>query len=336
MRRTSSPSRQAFTLIELLVVISIIGVLAALTAGAVFRLRGAQSVNNTEATLSKIHLRMAARWSAIIDQAKKDVPTLLIDRCGGDKDRATALWTQAVLKNEFPMTVAEANAIVSFGSDPTLTLRPRKIFTTVPAFSPANPAAESAALIYLAISQAGNKGVNAGMDGLEGQTAAIPISATPGAATVTVFKDSWGNPITFMRHASGGEINGPPYTRAGTVKVAGTYTLTVNNMLDPLAKLSTWSPPVPAMNDNPWLYLKTLDTSSMPLNNYTYMHNQLRMGGLPTTGFASFPDIAYGNNTIPTVISYGPGYKYPAAFPAWNNDNNLLSYRLRKEGDRGN
>ncbi|MGL6076442.1 MAG: type II secretion system protein [Fimbriiglobus sp.] len=351
MRMSKPQKRSGFSLIELLVVISLIALLAGLVASAVFRIKASQAINNTEATLGKVDRLLMARWSAVVDQAKSTVPASLVERCGNDKDRATALWTMACLKNEFPMTFAEANATINLGTDAIL--KPRAIFLKLvndSTLSSLTAEQQSAALIYVALTQSGNKGLNNGMDGLEGQTGQL----TPGS-NATVFKDSWGQPLIFQRHLTNDEINGVPYTRVSSTKVTvnGVQTLQIKNMLDPLSKLSTWKNNsgnvyTPANQNNPWLFLRTINpTMQSPamgptIDNLTYIHQQLRLGGLTATGFAAFPDIDHRTNTIPAFLSAGQNKSLGSAPHLGvttgddEGNDNLLSFRTRQEGARGN
>ena len=324
-RRSTAP-RRGFTLIEILVVISIIGILTAISAGALFRLRAAQTVNNTEGTLSKLHGLTMTRWSGIVDQAKKDVPASLVDRCGGDRERAIAVWTYATLKNEFPMTFLEAKATINFG--PGAVLLPRKIFTVAAnaTYTPAlTPEEESATLYYVGNTAAGNKGNVAGTDGSNQQTG----NTSPDGKGAPVYKDGWGNTILFLRHATSGEINGLPYSRPNKVNLGGTST-NVNNMLDPRGLISQW--PMPAVN--PWLALTTLDPAASQ-TNANYLNQQLTQG---LASFGGFPTIKTSENTVPTLVSAGPNKKFGTYldFTADDSADNLLSFRLRREGDKGN
>ena len=341
-RRHHSPRpRRGFSLIEILVVISIIGVLTAITAGAMFRIRASQTVSNTEGTLSKIDRLVMGRWSAVVDQAKRTVPVALVDRCGGDKERATALWTYATLKNEFPMTFLEAKATVNLGAG--VSLSPRGYFVKVangPAL--ASLEEESAALLYAGVNQSGNAGSAAGGDGLNQQVG----NTKPDGSGAAVYKDGWGGSVLFLRHASGGEINVPPYSHPNTITVsvpvagggAVQKQLNVVNILDPRGLISDWG----VVGSNPWLDQTTMDGLQ---KNSAYLKQEFERGlvSIPAPSRFRYQPLKSAENVIPTLVSsganklFGADYLDPA--PAAPNDqsaDNLLSYRLRREGDRGN
>ena len=69
-------TRRGFTAIELLIVVAIIGLLAAMTAGAVFRTLRSQDASYTEATLTKLASLLENHWSAVVDAAKRDYDSL--------------------------------------------------------------------------------------------------------------------------------------------------------------------------------------------------------------------------------------------------------------------
>ena len=313
-RRSTAPRpRRGFTLIEILVVIAIIGVLTAISAGALFRLRATQTVNNTEGTQSKLHGLMMTRWSAVLGQSKKTVPPALLVLCIEDKDRAASVWAYATLKNEFPTTFAEATTPINLGGG--VILQPRGIFKK---FALANPGItapdeQSAALFYVAITQGGNGGNAAGSDGSDQQTGTL-------AGGASVYKDGWGTHIAFVRNASFGEIGAPPYMRANTIQVPNasppplTVPFIVKNPLDPTGLLLL-------RPGNPW-------ASTAPTNSY-------RATMLTGLGLADFTNETF----LPTLVSAGANKKFGTNYfdvVADDSADNLLSYRLRREGDKGN
>ena len=70
--RIRRPHRAGFTLIELLVVIALIATLAALSAGAFFRVRAGQLKSASEATLVKLNTALDNRWKAIQESVNED------------------------------------------------------------------------------------------------------------------------------------------------------------------------------------------------------------------------------------------------------------------------
>src|SRR5262245_26870027 len=85
--------RPAFTLIELLVVIAIIAVLMALAVTGVFKMIDVQYQNNTETALRKINKIFADQWNKVINDAKKETPSLAaLALADGDPKRAQVIW----------------------------------------------------------------------------------------------------------------------------------------------------------------------------------------------------------------------------------------------------
>ena len=191
---TKPARRRGFTLIEILVVISLIAVLAALSVGALFRVRAAQQTNNTEGTLGKLDTLLMARWSAVLVNAKNP-PDLLIAYCDGDKERAVSLYTYAILKNEFPQSYAEVADITVGG----VSLKKRAVFNKVTLTTAANVNEESAALLYASLMETGTRGTANSTEGslrswspaLRHSGSATAIAPACAAACETTKRQPW-------------------------------------------------------------------------------------------------------------------------------------------------
>jgi prepilin-type N-terminal cleavage/methylation domain-containing protein len=320
--------RRGFTLVELLLVVALMAVLVALSTGAYFRIRASELVRATEATESKLNTLMDKRWTAIRDQADSDLKTgtpavgAVLQFAGNDKDRARTIWTYLKFKNEFPTTVTEACSPVTL---PTgfVVFQPRSVFTQQfggAGTTGTNTPEESAAVFYLALTATGNRGETVGPDGTQQQTGDVSVSVTPPSGTQAVktmraYMDSWGNPIMFVRMASTDEVNNSPY-----VRTTGSAN---KDFLDPLGKLLTPSASWTAPPSTP------SPTSMLDLFWAKVMQNHIKagMGTLNLETSYSVP----ARNWVPTVISMGPNKKWDGFF----DEDNIVSYRLRREGNRG-
>ena len=319
---TRQARRAGFTLVEMLVVISIIAILAAISVGAFFLVRGSSEKNAAEATLNKLHSTFDVKYKAVLDDAKKTVPDALVVACGNDKDRALVVWTLAKLKNEFPQTKAEATATYML---PGGKLAPRAVFaaaTTInltppPGYNPAdvaafNAAAVSSALMHAALTATGGGGTMGGSEGLQQQVGSAPNG-------VPYFRDSWGMPIGFLRDATNTEIQPPippsgaaspnSYFKANRAIVGGTP-FYVNTPFDPRARMV-----------------------DLPANiSYRKIYG-------PLLGMAAANPVEFNNfNRMPTFYSAGPNKEFgtnPVSLTQDESLDNLFSYRLRREGARG-
>lgn len=321
--------RGGFTLIELMVVIALIAVLAALAAGTFFRIQAAEYERATAATLVKMDSHLKTRWTAVVEDAKKTVPAEVLALAGGDKDRATAIWTYAKLQSEFPESFAEVGTLaapryIDLGQPAVPTparLTPKRVFLelTSKTYTPApTPDEQAAALFYTAINSTSVGGHSPQSDGLNNQTMTLSNG-------LVVYKDAWGTPITFRRWAQMPEMQGAPYLHANTIRVSqsgGGGQFAVNNPLDPLGKLLTRTPGT----ENPW---------GDPLNPY----RKACLALAPSPGnnpaginLADFPNA----NFLPTLISYGSNKKPGMLFGGDDDGNdNIFSFRLRNQGQRG-
>lgn len=343
MRRTRPTGRRAFTLVELLIVISLIAILAALSAGTLYRLRDSQNASVTEKTLDKLHSMLDTRWKVVIEDARKSVPDLLVAACGGDKDRAQVVWTYAKLKNEFPETYAEATTPVNFvalGIPATaLELKSRQVFvmaagTPTGAAGVTNLQLQSAALLYAALINTGGGGNAMSLEGTQQQVAT-------NAAGVTYFKDGWNKPIAFVRHAAGSqrgdEINSPPVSRPHKVKLL-TPAPSGPPMIREVDVYATFDPAGRFIPENVWS--TTESSRRMNFINNTLGANRIVDLTANLAAFDTTTTPKQNLNSVPTLVSAGPNNEFgPVVGTAADDvtdEDDILSFRTRREGSRGN
>lgn len=300
---TARTRRPAFTLIELLVVVSIIAVLAALTATAVFAVRRGAQKQNAEATLTKIDGKLLQRIKEtqakiqddLQNRAGSDYPEVytILNACGGDKDKAKAVLMYARLRRDLPMTFAEAKSNFTVCG---YTYRAGAAFNDLPAAG-AGDIEESAACLYAALAQN-----LSGTDGLDQQV----ITTANGRK---VFTDGFGQPIGFVRLGYDGnanELNKP--TQA----------------FDPFYPNKTGA----------GVYRNlAADFPGGAANFETQVWDVVR----PNVTWVAIPaDYPGLKNHTAFCFSAGPNGKFPEtpSNTIFDGDN-LFSYRLRQEGARG-
>lgn len=321
--RTSCTRRSGFSLIEILIVIGLLALLAAIGVGAYFRVQAGAEVQATEGTLNKLNVGIMAKWKAVVDQATREAQAGKIPQAVRDytndgatpnPERARVVWTYMRLKNEFPTSKAEAAADIVVGA--TTVLPHRRIFDSVVATG--NPAEESAACLYAALVKGGSGGATFDADPLRNQTKE--------SAAGTIFVDTWGKPIAFARMAYTPELNAPPYAP----KRSSVASL---DPIDPKGKLGGW-----ANLSDFW--------QKMTAGHYAY---SLANPPYPTATSTTFPFSSppahpgAEANWIATPISAGPDGPDIADVNAGNpfagadlfSGDNLVGFRLRKEGQRG-
>jgi prepilin-type N-terminal cleavage/methylation domain-containing protein len=326
MTRGRAPRRAGFTLIELLVVIALIAALAAITAGAVARVKAVQQVKASEQLLDKLQTALDTQWKLSVEESRKDakdqkIPPAVFALCDGDPDRALAFWTYAKLRREFPQSFAEAlgdpcpNPAQLAGTAPFSApdnrraiwvwypannanpavpiLFPRKTFATVGGAG--TPTDEAAALLYLILAEKGLGGTGGAADDMT-------LGSQMDIGTGRVFKDSWGQPVTFVRLAENGELDNPPFVNPKTFKDA----------LDPKARLFTF--PVGNWNSDPVNKNLPKDRAEIALGTWGLFD---------------------GHNKMITVISSGPNKQFEGYANATGTTDDIYGYRLRKLGARG-
>jgi len=312
--------RGGFSLIELLAVISILALLMAIAAGAYFRIRSSQDQTNTEATMEKVNTGIDRKWKAVVDQAKDEVKQeqlpevrALVNALGGNKEFALPIWIYYRLRYEFPTTFAEARNPVNLTSlgivlpPPQRTIFAASPIGSLPATGIGTPEEQSAACLYVSLTQSGNRGETFGSDGTQNQSVDYTFTGT--TTKVKVFVDAWGHPIAFCRlcYGPGSEVQSAPYSR-----------LTIHkDPLDPIGQIERFA-------------------SSSVANRATvnFIWNKLHEFHMTVGGVSPVP-ATYplpAQNWVPTVISAGKNKTFGAGI---GSDDDLLSYRLRREGSKG-
>jgi len=318
--------RGGFTLIELLVVISIIIVLGAVSAGAYFRIKAAQAVTATETNIGKLNSNLRQNWEIVVKQAGDDVrdeklPEVraLITLLNGNKELAKVLWTYIRLRLDFPTTFREAQSPITVGS---FTAQPKRIFMppALPAFAsvPAVPSEEqSAACLFLALTATGRSGNTVGLEGLNNQAADLNLTGAPtGTTPVKVFNDSWGRPLAFCRIGyNATELDTTEYTKASVYR----------DPFDPTGQIIKYAA-LSAANRTQAIAIW------MQLNQF-----HMTVGGITPSEFSVYPGLnpAAPNtrNWYPTIISGNSDRTFDAGL---GTGNDIVSYRLTREGTKGN
>ena len=298
MIRSRAPRRGGFTLIELLTVIAILSILAALTTAGVARVRSAQQAKASDNTLTKLQLALDAQWLAVVGQCHKDRMqkpaqsqfAALVTFCDNDVDRAESLWVYMNLRRAFPETFTEATSAIALGG---VTLQPRKTFAGVG--TSGTPAQDSAALLYLIMSESATMGVAFSADDV---TQGAQTDFTIGSTKYRAFKDAWGTPVTFRRFLSNTELLAPPYVKPGA---------THTDTLDPLRKLRDWTSGTGPTN-------KPLGESAVGGTFDGNLKTPTVVSAGPNQGFDSGSPV--GSNATGTT-------------------DDVFGYRLRRQGTRG-
>lgn len=290
-----------FTLIELLVVISIISVLAALSAGAFFRVRAAQQEKLTGEKIIQLQKVLQQQITAVLDTARKEpIPPIVLQYAQYDPDRAKAIWAYLHLRVNFPETVAEAQSGVFLGSPATLVLpRNEKIWSMVSGAGTLTPDEQAAACAYAFLTTVNRRGMESG----------INDAMTGKVGNYVCFTDTFNKPITFRRLFYTSEMDAKPYT--------ATTFVGKRDPLDPLGKLQTLFVGPTALTAAQQADLLQAIGGKRMLNGSNFMPTFISSGlnrvfnpALPTT-----PALA---------LTYNP------------NGDDLFGYRLNVEGLTGN
>jgi type II secretory pathway pseudopilin PulG len=356
-------ARPSFTVIELIVVMFLIAILAGLAMGAYFRAQAAFRRKETEDIVAKLQSQMDTQWKAVIDNAKDDaknnsIPANVNAAAGWDSRRALIIWTKIKQRYEFPQSFDEAlkwpaqtgfvQAKPSYqrAIDPNNNLNYQNF--------PPDPINESAALLYLNLSQS-RRGAGAGFNPNEllGQHALGQITVR--GQTMNIFVDTWGQPIAFIRWPTffNAQANGNTNAAyASDVNAAPYWTRNPQGQpVDP-------QDPENSLYDQNWQSLPaTVPTNSgilTPFQAFVVTAHPLR----PNANFQNPPQQGPAANLSPIIMSSGPDkqwglnvnptgntntapYFYPqvdfSLDPATFNfeNDNIYGYRVRRMAQQG-
>jgi prepilin-type N-terminal cleavage/methylation domain-containing protein len=201
---TAKP-RPAFTMIELLIVIAIIAVLMSLLGAAVFKTIQARKARNTQISLNKLYAQLQRQMKAVIDDARAEyIPPNVVALAGNEPNRARILWIKLRLKQQFPMSYAEA---VNPGGG-YIAAEPAYMKILNGKSAANNPATESAACLLMALTARNRRGVQQDADFLSG----LEKADTDGDGIPEIV-DGYHNPVFFYRWPTPTATGGPgdPY-----------------------------------------------------------------------------------------------------------------------------
>ena len=200
--------RSGFTLVELLVVIAIIAVLVSLSGAAYFRWIATQAQDTTETTMRDVAKVLERQMKQVIDRAKKEpesnIPLSVRTMAGGDMRRARVIWIKLRLKQEFPMTYAEAlfpwQAVNSTYNLPPADLPPKRTYVVALGGAgisatncPPDDGTQSSAMLLLALSQ-----VRGGVKFNPGDLPSTAVGDTNSDGMKEIV-DAWVKPLAFYR-----------------------------------------------------------------------------------------------------------------------------------------
>jgi prepilin-type N-terminal cleavage/methylation domain-containing protein len=337
---TAPPARRAgVTLVELLVVMAIIGVLASLTIGAVINVRASQEKSFTEATIKKLMTPLDQGFKAVFDQVREELGNstnttlqlILANLAGNDMRRAKVIYLKLRLKQEFPSNYADAIAPAAG----YLAGKPAYAATLDPSI--AGQPYESSACLYAALKQS-RRGMSAYNPDDIDPNFVRSVTASSGKQ-VSYFVDIWGSPLQFYLFPfDNDELNDQtlPYGNPTTRQQSRDPQDPEGTLMDPTWRYTT----APNYSNNAKAFMALLH----PLPSATYPTAYSKL-------VQNFPDMA--RNLIPVIVSRGkdgklgysttpdPNYNKTATFmtidPSAPNDSNdnIISYRLRQAGARG-
>jgi len=230
------PRSGGFTLIELLVVIAIVGILGALAAGAVFRVRGSQDQKTTEVAVTKLGSALDMQIKASMDMVRETpTPPSLLVAAGSDPARAKAIMNKIRIRGDFPQTVPEANSVGGVGYAGYTVPGSQTYIKKLANYTGGGSANEESAIcLHMILTQA-RRGVMFNPEEAMGAGGIGQVRGMP------VFMDKFGSPIGFRRWAN----SAVPVEATILNEVEGNKDLTPDatrkDPYDPEGRLNGWT-----------------------------------------------------------------------------------------------
>ena len=329
-----------------MVVISILAIIMGIGVGAYFLIMGGQKQDASKTTTAKIDGLLLRKVKMIRDKIKDDVKEKRLKTgipelrdAGYTAEAAETIMLYARLKNELPMTFLEAKSATSFtlgslngGPPVNIFLAARSEFASLPPTpitSLTDIHIQSSACLYRALTPLG-------LEGLEQQTGESV------AGGEKCFKDSGGKPIVFTRLAFNGdqgELNTKNYDPYFPKKLPSGSYQNLTTEITAANATAFWNAVTPLS----FTYtLTTTPSVATPNAIRAYWGIPFSYPGNVNHTVCVISWGQRGQDAVdpledpaqpPGVIIYNPMTQQP-----WNrlyNDGNIVSYRLREEGAKG-
>jgi prepilin-type N-terminal cleavage/methylation domain-containing protein len=351
MLRKRLIDRSGFSLTEVLVVIGILALIMAIAAGAYFAIAGNQQQDAAKATMSKIDGMLLRKIKSIRDRIKDDIrekragsgiPEL--KNAGFTNEAAEAIMMFLRLKNELPMTYLEATVGIPVTTPLVLTGTSGIVVFAGAQIAPASlppgavqvvlaPRAEFKGMtgadpLHLQAAACFYKAITAG--GVEGTEQQIGEISTGGYKCFTASQ----KPVIFTRLAYTGdqnELNAAPYAKGYDPFFPkklpnGSY----QNLAAEIGVANAnalWEAATPV---NPTFAVGTINRY-LPLTYWGIP----KPATAPAPGNTGYPALTFHTACAISWGQQGQDAPDPGAAPAIYGNGNIVSYRLREEGARG-
>lgn len=207
-RISSYRDRRGFTLMELLIVVSIIAVLASLSAAVYFTAIESQKANNATSTVTRVQKALSTQYDAVRKEALREpLPppasnsqllqayNSVLSVANNDPRLARVIWVKLRLRQAFPINFSEALNPIPF---PSLYANQLSQAGITGSSSPPD-SLESSACLLLALQRSVSGGVP-----VDQVTKLATLSLTTSAGvTIPALVDTFNQPLAFCRWPTG-------------------------------------------------------------------------------------------------------------------------------------